>query len=82
MRAGSTEGQFFKRTVIGAAALTLVVWAVDSVLPHDPIPVAPFGEPWLTIVGGVGIWVGLVAISHVARWIYLIVTGREANLGD
>jgi hypothetical protein len=82
MRAGLTEGQFFKRTVIGAAALTLIVGAVDRVLPHDPIPVAPFGEPWLTIVPGVVLWVGLVAISHVARWIYLIITGREPNLGN
>ena len=74
--------QFFKRTVIGAAAVTLIVGGIDRALAHDPPWVLPFDEPWVSIVGAVCMWLGLVAISHVARWLYLAISGREPNLGD
>jgi len=76
-----TEGQFFKRTALGAAALTLVTLAVDRMVTHSPIPVARFGEPWLSLLAGVVVWLAILVLSHVARWVYLIIRGREPNLG-
>jgi hypothetical protein len=76
-----TEAQFFKRTAIGAGGLALVTLIVDWAVPHGPIPVAPFGEPWLTLLAGVVLWIGIVVVSHVGRWLYLIIRRREPNLG-
>lgn len=76
-----TEAQFFRRAAVAATGLTLVALAVDRAIPHESIPVAPFGEPWLTVVGSVVMWVGILVVSHVGRWVYLIIRGREANLG-
>jgi len=75
-----TEGQFFKRTAIGAAGLALATLIVGRAV-HDSIPVAPFREPWLTLLGGVILWVGIVVVSHVGRWVYLIIRRREPSFG-
>ncbi len=76
-----TEAQFFRRTAITATGLTLATWALDRAIPHAPIPVAPFGEPWLSLLGGVVLWLAILVVSHVARWVYLIIRGREPDLG-
>ncbi len=77
-----TEGQFFRRTAIAAAGLTLVALIVGWAIPHDPIPVAPFGEPWLTLLGCAGLWLAILVVGHISRWVYLIISGREPNIGD
>jgi hypothetical protein len=76
-----TEGRFFRQAALASTGVTLLILVVDRAIPHDPIPVAPFGEPWLTMVGSIGIWLAAFVASHVGRWIYLIVLGREPDLG-
>jgi hypothetical protein len=77
-----TEGRFLGRAAIAATVLTLICLVIDRVIPHDPIPVAPFGEPWLTMLGAVGVWIAVFVVAHLGRWAYLIVRGREPDLGD
>jgi len=77
-----TEVTFLKRAAMTAAGLTVVALALDRAIPHDPIPVAPFGEPWLTMLGSLALWLAILAVSHVGRWLYLIVRRREPNLGE
>ena len=76
-----TEMQFFRRAAVIAAGLTLAVLLVDRMTPHEAAWVLPFGEPWLTILGGGGIWLGTLVVFHVGRWIYLIIRKRGPNLG-
>lgn len=77
-----TEAQFFRRAALGATAVTVAALVVDRALSHDPPEVLPFGEPWLTIVGCVGMWLAVLVVSHLARWICLIVRRREPDLGE
>lgn len=51
-------------------------------MPYPVNAEVPLVEPWLTIVGGVVLWVAILAVSHVGRWVYLIIRGREPNLDD
>jgi hypothetical protein len=76
-----TEAQFFHRTVIAATGLTLLALVADRAIPHAPIAVAPFGEPWLSVLGGVVLWLAILVAGHVGRWAYLIIRGRDPDLG-
>ncbi len=76
-----TEGQFFKRAAGVAAAMTVTAVLADRVTSHTQIPVAPFGEPWRTLLGSAVVWLALVVAAHVVRWVYLIFSGRGPNLG-
>jgi hypothetical protein len=75
-----TERRFFRITTAGSAVLTLVLLAWDHLVPHAPPSVLPFGEPWLSIVGGLWCWVMLVLACHAARWIYLLAARRLPHL--
>ena len=77
-----TESRFFRRSAGAATGLTLVALVVDRVMPYPVNAEVPLVEPWLTIVGGVVLWVAILAVSHVGRWVYLIIRGREPNLDD
>lgn len=76
-----TEARFFRRTALGAVAavVVLLIWTSsgERVLPH----ILPFGEPWLTILNIVGWWLLIVVSAHVARWLYLAISGRHPDLG-
>jgi choline-glycine betaine transporter len=76
-----TEGRFFRRTALAAAAvvLVLVIWTStgERVLPH----ILPFGEPWLTTLNVIGWWLLIVVMAHVIRWVYLGVSRRDPDLG-
>ena len=76
-----TEGHFFRRTALAAAAVVLVLVICTSmgerVLPH----ILPFGEPWLTAFNVIAWWLLIVVTAHVIRWVYLGVSGRDPDLG-
>lgn len=71
-----TEAQFFRRAAVVATGLTLVAFAWDRVSATEAAYVMP-GEPWRTVVGGAGVWLGSFSVCHVGRWIYLVIRGRE-----
>jgi hypothetical protein len=48
-----------------AAAIAALIW--DRAVPHEPPWVAPFGEPWLTIVGLAIIWIGVFVAAFVGQ---------------
>ena len=75
-----TEAKFLRRSGIVATGLTLAVLAVDRLSPHEAAWVLPFGEPWQTVLGGCALWISVVVVCHVGRWIYLIIQGRGPNL--
>jgi hypothetical protein len=75
-----TEGQFFRQVAVVATGLTIAALAVDRVMPHEPAWVLPYGEPWLTLVGGIVCWLGILIVCHLGRWIYLAIRGRDPDL--
>ncbi len=76
-----TERQFFKRAAGIAAALTVTAVLADRVTSHAQVPVAPFGEPWRTVLGSAVVRLAIIVGAHVVRWVYLIFSGRSPNLG-
>lgn len=65
------EVPFLKKAVIGATIGTIAVGVVDRVVPHAPALVLPFGEPWLSLVGGTALWVAVFSVAVVGRLVYL-----------
>jgi len=67
------EIPFLKKAVAGATILTAAAFAWDLLVPHIPPPVLPLGQPWLSILGGIGVWVVTFAVAVVGRLAYLVV---------
>jgi hypothetical protein len=68
------EVPFLGKAVIGATIATIAVGIVDRVVPHTPALVLPFGEPWLSLVGGTAFWVAAFCAAVVGRLLYLAFT--------
>jgi predicted metal-binding membrane protein len=77
-----TEITFLRKTAVAASAATAVVIVLDRLGDRTLPEAVPFGEPWVTIIGGAACWLAFVVIAHVVRWLYMAVTGRTPNLGS
>jgi hypothetical protein len=72
-RIKAREIPFLKKAVIGATTVTAGAFIWELLVPHISPPVLPFRQPWLSIVGGVGVWVVTFAVVLVGRLAYLVV---------
>jgi hypothetical protein len=67
------EISFLKKAVIGATIATAGAFTWDRLVAHTRPPVLPFGQPWLSIVGGGMVWAAAFAVALVGRLAYLAV---------
>jgi hypothetical protein len=67
------EVPFLRKAMIGATVATMGAFVWDFLVPHAPPPILPFGQPWLSIVGGAVVWAVAFTRGLVGRLAYLAI---------